>query len=269
MIQPWWQSECGRFTLYCADCLDVLPQLEAGSVDAVVTDPPYSSGGQFRGDRAQAPSAKYVNSDTVETCRSDFAGDNRDQRSFLAWATLWMGRLHRVAKPGGVIVCFTDWRQLPTMTDAVQCGGWVWRNVCVWWKPGVRMQRGRFSASSEYAVYGSKGVPTPGKESPQNVAAFPVVGSCDKEHIAEKPVEVLEWLIGVAPEGGTILDPFTGSGTTGVACAKTSRRFIGIEISEDYCRIAKRRIQQAIEDYALFDRAPEPEPQPMLIGDNA
>lgn len=244
------------------DCLEVMRGMESGSVDAVVTDPPYSSGGQFRGDRNQRVDAKYVNSDSFDTCRATFSGDNRDQRSFLAWCSLWMGEALRITKPGGVIVCFTDWRQLPTVTDAIQCGGWVWRNIGTWWKPGVRMQRGRFSSSAEYVVYGSSGVPTEGERSPQNVVAVAPVGGEDKEHIAEKPSEVMEWILGVTPKSCMILDPFCGSGTTGVACVQTGRRFIGIEIDEKYAAIARRRIAEADAAQLFkpkFEKAPDPE----------
>lgn len=164
----------GNATLYLGDSLTVLPTL--GQIDALITDPPYSSGGQFRGDRMQKTATKYVQSDSAFTNRDEFAGDNRDQRAFLAWSTMWMGQALQIAKPGAVCMIFTDWRQLPTVTDAVQCGGWVWRNLVTWWKPGVRMQRGRFSSSAEYVVYGSHGIPIEGERSPQNVLSFPPVG---------------------------------------------------------------------------------------------
>ena len=88
----------GDATLYLGDCLEILPTL--GPVDAVVTDPPYSSGGQFRGDRNQRTSLKYVQADSDLTCRVEFAGDNRDQRSFLAWATMWLGKSLAITRPG-------------------------------------------------------------------------------------------------------------------------------------------------------------------------
>ncbi len=228
------------------DCLDVLRGMPDASVDAVVTDPPYSSGGQFRGDRTQSTATKYVQTESVDTCRSDFSGDNRDQRSFLLWCSLWMGEARRVTKPGGIIAVFTDWRQLPTTTDAIQCGGWVWRNIGTWWKPGVRMQKGRLSSSAEYVVYGSSGIPTDGERSPQNVFSCAPVSGKNKEHIAEKPVAVLEWIVGVTPKDSIILDPFCGSGTTGVACSRSGRGFVGIELDERSCDIARRRIADAV-----------------------
>lgn len=251
-------------TLYHGDCLEVLPTL--GRVDAVVTDPPYSSGGQFRGDRTRATSFKYVQTSSEETCRDEFAGDTRDQRAFLVWASMWMAASFAIAQPGAVCCVFTDWRQLPTMTDAIQCGGWIWRNIVTWWKRGCRMQRGRFSSSAEYCVYGSKGVPLCGEMSPQNVLVVNAVGGEEKEHIAEKPVELLEEILGVTQIGAVVLDPFMGSGTTGVACVRTGRKFIGIEIEKRYFDIAVRRIREAYEQTALFDGTVAPVTQLELSG---
>lgn len=244
----------GNATLYQGDCLEILPTLE--SVDAVITDPPYSSGGQFRGDRNQKTATKYVKTDSVFTCKNEFSGDNRDQRAFLAWSTMWLGHLHQKANDGAVIMVFTDWRQLPTVTDAIQCGGWVWRNLVTWWKPGIRMQKGRFSTSAEYVVYGSKGVPAEGERSPQNVVKFAPVSGDDREHIAEKPVALLETLIGPTPFGANICDPFMGSGTTGVAAMQLGRKFTGIEIDPRSFDIACRRIEDAQRQSVLFEPAP-------------
>jgi site-specific DNA-methyltransferase (adenine-specific) len=241
-MKPYYQDSA--VTIYHGDCREIVPTL--GPVDAVVTDPPYSSGGQFRGDRAQKPSMKYVNTDNVLTCRQEFSGDNLDQRAFLSWAGMWLAQCHAIAKDGAVILCFTDWRQLPVMTDAIQHGGWVWRNIVTWWKPAVRMQRGRFSSSAEYVVYGSRGVPVEGERSPQNVLRCGSVLGDDKDHIAEKPVALLSELIGVTLPGAVILDPFAGSGTTGRAAKDLGRKATLIEREERYCEIAARRMAQEV-----------------------
>lgn len=107
------------------------------------------------------------------------------------------------------------------------------------------MQRGRFSSSAEYVLYASKGVPKDGELSPQNVVAVQPVNGEDKSHVAEKPEAVLRWLIGLTRPGDIVLDPFMGSGTTGVVCAETGRRFVGIEIDEGYCKRAIGRIAVA------------------------
>ncbi len=244
----------GNATLYLGDCLEILPTLP--KVDAVVTDPPYSSGGQFRSDRTKTTAEKYVNTDSVFTTRVDFSGDNRDQRSFLLWSTLWFSQLQKTTNPGAVLLVFTDWRQLPTMTDAIQCGGWVWRNLVTWLKPGIRMQRGRFSSSSEYIVYASNGVLPEGEKSPQNVLQFPPVAGDEKNHIAEKPVALIKELIGVTVCGSTILDPFMGSGTTGVAAVQSGRKFIGVEIDSHHFDIACQRIERAQQQQRMEFDAP-------------
>jgi len=252
MISPTWRTDDGRVQLYLGDCLEILPQLPDGCVDAVVTDPPYSSGGQFRGDRTQKTSLKYVQSGAIATCRQEFQGDNRDQRSFLAWSTLWFGSLLRCATPGAVVCVFTDWRQLPTMTDAIQAGGWIWRNIVTWWKPGCRMQRGRFSSSAEYVLYASNGVPVAGEKSPQNVLSFRGVAGDDKLHIAEKPIELIVTLLGITPLNAVVVDPFMGSGTTAIACVRSGRRFIGVELDPVYFEIAKKRIQTELAQGDFF-----------------
>jgi len=237
-----------RWCVLTADALDVFMGMPPGCVDALITDPPYSSGGTFRGDRNQKTSTKYVNSDSLDTCRVEFTGDNRDQRSFMAWSSVWFGQALRAARQGAITCVFTDWRQLPTMTDALQGGGWVWRNIVTWWKPGNRMQRGRFSGSAEYILYASKGVPSEGQESPQNVLAIASVDGEDKVHIAEKPIELLRALVGVAVPGAVVLDPFCGSGTTGVACLETGRSFIGIELDGHHAEVARQRLAEAEAD---------------------
>ena len=252
----------GDATLYLGDCLGLASRLPP--IEALITDPPYSSGGMVRGDRMQATSAKYINTDSKATYREEFSGDNRDQRAFLAWATMVFSALHQNAVPGASVMAFTDWRQLPTMTDAVQCGGWVWRNLVTWWKPGIRMQRGRFSSSAEYVVYGSHGPVSDGEKSPQNVLSFAPVGGDEKQHIAEKPVALLETLIGVTPPGACVTDPFMGSGTTGVACVKAGRPFVGVEMDRRMFDIACKRIEQAYNQRPLFE--PEPPKQPEQLG---
>ena len=223
-------------TIYHGDCLDILPHLSG--VGAVVTDPPYSSGGAFRGDRAMSTVAKYVNSDTA-AYRPEFGGDSRDQRSFLAWCTMWLNAARVASVPGAPIATFIDWRQLPVMTDSLQAGGWTWRNIATWHKPGVRMQKGRFSASAEYVLYGSNGPISEGTGSPQNVLSHKI--DKDREHIAQKPIEVMRWILQVVPAGAVVLDPFIGSGSTLRACKDLGLKAIGVEQDERYCEIAARK----------------------------
>lgn len=243
MSWPEWTSPDGRIRLINADCLEVLPSLPEGSIDAVITDPPYSSGGAFRGDRTNRTVFKYVQSGT-QVERNEFTGDNRDQRSFLAWCSLWLTSARYACNDGAVLCSFIDWRQVPVMTDAVQCGGWVWRNLATWWKPGCRMQKGRFSSSAEFVIYATNGPhDSDGERSPQNVFSCSSLSGDNKDHIAEKPTAVADWVVSVTRPGAVVLDPFMGSCAFGVSCIKSERRFVGIdndprsfELSVDRCR---------------------------------
>jgi site-specific DNA-methyltransferase (adenine-specific) len=239
-MQPYYSDD--HVTIWHGDAFDVLPTLSG--IGAVVTDPPYSSGGAFRGDRANSTVDKYVRTDTL-AYRPDFAGDNRDQRSFLAWATLWLNAARNASVPGAVLCSFIDWRQLPVLTDAVQAGGWTWRNLGTWWKPGIRMQKGRFSSSAEYVVYATNGPnDADGQTSPQNV--FRCAPDDDREHIAQKPLDVMKWVLGLARPGALVLDPFMGSGSTLAAAKSLGMRAVGIEVDERYCEVAARRLSQEV-----------------------
>lgn len=228
-------------TIYHADCFDVLPYLSG--VGAVITDPPYSSGGAFRGDRMAQTSVKYVQSQTA-AYRPEFAGDNRDQRSFLAWCSLWMNAARQASTPGSPIACFIDWRQLPTMTDAVQAGGWIWRGIAVWSKKYGRPNPAGFSSACEFVVWGTNGPPSEQDSYPPGV--FECSTDADREHITQKPEHVMNWAVQLARPGSLILDPFMGSGTTLRAAKNLGCKAIGIEVDERYCEIAARRLAQEV-----------------------
>lgn len=155
MITPY--AEGKNWRIYNGDALAMIP--EVGPVDAVVTDPPYSSGGMVRGDRTgMSARAKYASTDSaIAEVITGFSGDNRDQRSFLAWCGIWLDVARQQCPEGAPVVCFTDWRQLPTVTDAIQVGGWVWRGVVPWCKPVGRPAMGRFAGTTEYFAWGTNG----------------------------------------------------------------------------------------------------------------
>lgn len=232
------------------DCLEVLPTLDAESVDAVITDPPYSSGGAFRGDRMAPAKDKYPNRrldvSGAPQLYSDFSGDNRDQRSYLLWCSLWLGECLRVTKPGGVCCLFTDWRQLPTTTDALQAGGWVWRGIVAWDKTeGGRPSMGRFKAQCEFIVWGSRGAMQERKEVGCLAGVFRHVPNHQKYHLAGKPEGLMRDLVAICPPGGKVLDPFAGSGTTLLACQQTGLSAIGIEKDAACVELARVRLAKA------------------------
>lgn len=222
------------------DALTLLPTLEAGSFHALITDPPYGSGGLTASARQKAPSQKYCG----EGLHADFAGDERDQRSHLRWMTLWLGECSRLLVDGAPVCIFTDWRQLPLTTDALQCAGFTWRGITVWDKTeGVRPQLGRFRNQAEYVVWGSKGNMPLQRRAPvlPGVIREPV-RKADKLHMTGKPTALMRQLVRICEAGGRILDPFAGSGTTLVAAQLEGYRWIGCELTGHYADVARTRL---------------------------
>ncbi|HPI31685.1 MAG TPA: site-specific DNA-methyltransferase [candidate division Zixibacteria bacterium] len=245
--------ELGPCVLYLGDCLEILPGLADGSVDAVVADPPYSSGGFTRGDRAQDPATKYVRTG-VEIIRDSFGGDNRDGRSWCYWMALWLSECHRIVRPSGYALTFSDWRQLALASDSLQAGGFVWRGIVPWDKTEAARapNTGYFRHQCEFVVWGTRGVSAPstwGGPWPGYIRQG--VRLSDKHHITGKPTAVLQTLVQCVPPGGVVLDPFMGSGTAGVACVRMGRRFIGIERERAYFDVAVERITAELEQPVL------------------
>jgi site-specific DNA-methyltransferase (adenine-specific) len=244
-VKPFYES--GGITIFHGEALDVLAGLPDASVDALVTDPPYSSGGAFRGDRIGETTNKYTQSGTAIE-RPEFAGDNRDQRSYGYWCALWLSRALVVVKSGSPACLFTDWRQLPMTTDALQAGGWIWRGIVAWDKTEqVRPTMGRFASQMEFVVWGSAG-PMPLE---RGVGCLPGVFrynvlQADKHHITGKPTKLMQDLLRIVPSGGKVLDPFMGSGTTLVAAKALGLSATGVELSERYCEIAAERLSQEV-----------------------
>jgi len=220
----------GNARLALGDCREVLPTL--GKVGACVTDPPYGI----------AFESNYVAATTTAAwMRSQIAsdGDCSARDAVLAWHS-------------GDWLCFgSDKREAPAGT----------RGTLIWDK-GPASGMGDLSfpwkGSFELIFVGGRG--WSGSRDEGVIKGHWVVtrASMGRAHPNEKPVSLMEYLIGKSP-ARTILDPFMGSGTTGVACAKLGRSFIGIEIEPKYFDIACRRIDDAYKQADLFVAAP-PEP---------
>ncbi|MCY0932557.1 site-specific DNA-methyltransferase [Streptomyces sp. H27-H1] len=236
------------FSLHQGDALSVLATLPDGCVDSVITDPPYNSGGRTAKERTSRTARQKYTSNDAQHALPDFTGENMDQRSYSFWLTQIMTEAHRLTKPGGTALLFSDWRQLPTTTDALQAAGWLWRGVLAWHKPQARPQKGRFTQNCEFVIWGSKGA----LDGSQNEVYLPGLYSAsqpsgkERHHITQKPVSVMRELVKICPEKGTVLDFCTGSGSTGVAALLEGRSFIGVEKTAEYSRIASDRLTETL-----------------------
>lgn len=231
--------------LFLGDCLKFLASQPAGTFDALITDPPYASGGLHMGARQAAPSKKYMQSSgQTKWADAEFVGDHRDQRSHLAWCNLWLSECYRLLRDGSPVCLFTDWRQLPMTTGALQLAGFTWRGIAVWDKTeGTRPQKGRFRAQAEYIVWGSKGAMPLEREVPVLPGVFrECVRKADKHHTTGKPTDVMRQIVKICRPGGRILEPFAGSGTTLVAAELEGYSWAGCEMTEHYHAVTGDRL---------------------------
>ncbi len=217
----------GDCELYLGDCMDVLPTLP--KVDAVVTDPPYGIGesaGKAK-TRTRKGNAKWV---------KDYGNDSWDDqpidpellariRSAGRWQIIFGGNYYDCPPS----TCWLVWDKLNGDTDFADCE-LAWTNL------PKAVRRIRFLWNG------------------WNLGG----GESRGDHPTQKPVGVMRWCIGHLPmPNQTILDPFMGSGTTGVAAVQMGRKFIGIEREPKYFEIARRRIEEAYLQGDMFIEQPK------------
>jgi DNA modification methylase len=219
----------GDCRLILGDCLEVLPLL--GKVDAVVTDPPYGIG-------FAAQPTRYQRANGMERRDWDNSAPHEAVKLAVARAghsIIWGGNYFALPPSRGWLV-WSKQGNAPSMADLEM----AWTSIDM---NARSFEKSVKSASLEKNLQ-------------------------DAAHPSQKPVGLMEWSLGFLPEAETILDPFMGSGTTGVACAKLGRKFIGIEIDEGYFDIACERISKAYAqpDFFVAPRSPEPK-QEALFGE--
>jgi len=223
-LRPWAQG--GRWSLFSGDCLQRLAELPAESVDLVFADPPYflSNGGFTCQSGRRAP---------VEKGRWDAsAGIEADH----AFTRAWLEACGRVLKPTGSIWVSGTQHVIFSVGFAMQSLGWRLLNTVTWYKPNASPN---LSDDGEGRVWTST--------SPRGEEK--ALG----RHPTQKPVALLTRIVeATAAEDGLVLDPFSGSGTTGVAALRLGRRYLGIERDPEWLALARARLE------AESDGAPVP-----------
>lgn len=212
----------GDARLILGDCRDVLPTLP--KVDAVVTDPPYGLGEKWKGGAGGKKSSWRI-----------------PQSEAMQWDMSAPDFIPQIVDGVDAIVWGGNYFNLPPSR------GWL-----VWDKK----QRGAWTTGHTELAWTSLDQPIRA----YSLSQVEAHSDMHKQHPAQKPIEIMEWCLGFLPGARTILDPFMGSGTTGVACAKLGRKFIGIELEPKYFDIACRRIEEAYRQPRLFPDAPAPKP---------
>jgi site-specific DNA-methyltransferase (adenine-specific) len=227
------------------DCLEEMKKIPDGSVDLIVTDCPYKivSGGctkvPFKGEMQGIMTRRQTEK------RTDWVDDVRSGKMFkhndLDFSD-WLPELFRVAKDKSHIYIMINSRNLCELEIKAKQAGFRFQNLLIWDKGNVTPNKWYMQAFECVLMLRKGGAKKINNLGSSNIIKIPnIIGK--KVHPTEKPPALLEILIANSSlEGDTVLDPFMGSGTTGIACKNLNRNFIGIELDVDYFNIAKERI---------------------------
>lgn len=254
----------GKCTLYLGDCIEIMDDL--GPVDAVVTDPPYCSGASTEATRGSA-THQGLRSKTMRGGR--FQWFDADNMTTAGLCTLLRSMcVHAPVSDKGSILAFCDWRMVTMLAPTMESAGWRLRNLIVWDKGHFGAGTG-FRPRHELILHLSRRSPEFYSQSVGNVISCPRVGR-DRLHPTQKPIGLLSELIGVVtPHAGTVLDPFMGSGSTGVAALKLGRSFVGIEASATHYESALRRIEAAHKEPSMLAAVEQPAEQTSMFDADA
>jgi site-specific DNA-methyltransferase (adenine-specific) len=237
-VKPYYADE--SVTLYHGDCLEVMGELGVATIDAVLTDPPYSSGGR----RENARSIRKSMTRAVED--DDWIrGDAMSTAGFIYLLRLCGIQWRRVLKPGGHALSFIDWRMASHLAAALETADLRQHPILVWNKGKIGMGA-VFRNQHEFIVHVTAGNPSdPQRRDVANVLTFPPVR--DGDHPTEKPEPLLRTLLSVVcPPSGLVLDPFAGSGSTLSAARSLNLTAVGIEADERYCEVIAKRFAQGV-----------------------
>jgi len=236
------KQQIGPHTLYCGDCLEILPTLATGIADHAITDPPFGAQTHAGAQTGTNGGEQLVFFDpiTAQQCTDVF--EQLTLRICKRWVIATIEWRHALElEKRGILVRLGVWVKpngAPQFTGDRPGTGWEAVAIC------HRSGRKRWNGGGHHATW--RFCKTEG------------------EHPTQKPVELItKWIDQFTDIGDTILDPYMGSGTTIVACAHTGRRGIGIEISREYFDIACRRIEEAEGVGSLFEQ-PQPEQRTLL-----
>ena len=229
--------------LRCGDCLEIMKDIPDNSIDLVVTDCPYHivSGGCTNIPRKDEPSGIFNrrNTFTQKNAKSGKLFDNNDIKF-----KDWLPDVYRVLKDGTHCYIMINARNLKELQQEAENVGFKFQNIIIWNKGNATPNRYYLNAYEMILMLRKGKAKNINNMGCKNIVDIKNIRG-NKLHPTEKPVELNELFIKNSSEqGDTILDPFMGVGSCGLACKNTNRNFIGIELDEKYFNIAKERIEK-------------------------
>lgn len=241
-------------TLYLGDCREILPTLP--KVDAVVTDPPYlvSKGGfaaNLQLDGGFGGWMKdYGNQGDIVAC--DIGFDD------------WLPIVFDSMRDSSQAYFMSNGRNIMAMQNSAEEAGFRLHTILVWDKRAALPNK-YYQNVTEFALFMFKGMAFTIHD-PASKNLVSIFQRDASDHPTEKPVSLMEvWIKNSSKYGEVILDPFMGSGTTGVAAAHLGRKFIGVEIEQKYFDMACRRISEALTRPVMFTESPSQEKQEAML----
>ena len=259
MFEPYYQADC--FFLYHGSCLDILESLPENSVNMIFADPPYNlSNGGF-----SVHSGRRVDVHKGDWDRSSGADED------FAFHLSWIKACHRVLKPEGTIWISGTYHSIYQCGFALQVAGYRILNDIAWYKPNAPPNIGCrcFAASHEtliwackelkakytfnyeemkFGFWGKDFIKKPEKQmrSVWAINTAPISEKTAGKHPTQKPLELLNRILQASTkEGDLVLDPFTGSSSTGIASYRLARSFIGIDKNRQFLNLSIKRLQEA------------------------
>lgn len=240
------------------DCLEIMKDIPDNSIDLVVTDCPYHivSGGCTNIPRKDEPSGIFNrrNTFTQKNAKSGKLFDNNDIKF-----KDWLPDVYRVLKDGTHCYIMINARNLKELQQEAENVGFKFQNIIIWNKGNATPNRYYLNAYEMILMLRKGKAKNINNMGCKNIVDIKNIRG-NKLHPTEKPVELNELFIKNSSEqGDTILDPFMGVGSCGLACKNTNRNFIGIELDEKYFNIAKERIEEASSNIqtTIFDKEVE------------
>ena len=238
--------------IICGDCLNVMAEMPSGSVDLVVTSPPYNLKNSTGNGMKDGRGGKWSNAALINGYAN--YDDNMPSDEYAAWQRKCLEEMLRLVKEDGAIFYNHKWR--------VQGGLWQdrqdivskfpVRQIIIWQRSGgINFNAGYFLPTYEviYLIAKPKFILAP------KANAFGDVWKFNQElnnpHPAPFPIDMVYRCIN-STNAKIILDPFMGSGTTAIAALKAKRNYIGIEISPEYCELAEKRIKESTQQASFL-----------------
>lgn len=234
--------------IYLMDCIEGMKDIPDGSVDLLLTDPPYNVSSDLKIVDTRGKNGNRI----IDYNFGEW--DKFTDKDYYEFMLSFLDISTQTMKDGANFVSWIAKEYLPIYIDYWKIKKWKIKDVLVWVKtnPVPQLRKVKFQQATEFCFWGVKGDinGTFNYQLGQHPNCFrrPILGGHERTaHPTQKPMDITKTIISyLSNENDLVLDPFLGSGTTAVACKQLGRRYIGFENNQEYFDIAKKRLSQDV-----------------------